>query len=55
MMGDDPIADIGGAFAIGISSAWLQHGRQRSRSDYLPTLEAQSFPEAVGRVLDRST
>jgi putative hydrolase of the HAD superfamily len=54
MIGDSPEADIGGAWAAGIPSVWLRHDRAWPLPDFAPTLEADSFPEAVDLVLRRS-
>ena len=54
MIGDSPEADIGGAQAAGIPSAWLRRGRTWPLPGFAPTLEADSFPEAVDLVLART-
>lgn len=52
MVGDSPEADIGAADAAGIRSVWIRHGRTWPAGlGFAPTLEADSFPEAVGLVL----
>ena len=51
MIGDAPFADIGAAHAGGLPSVWIRRGRTWPRHDYLPTFEAETFPEAVERVL----
>lgn len=51
MVGDNPEADIGGAHAAGIPSVWLRRGRPWPLTEFRPTSEADSFPEAVDLVL----
>ena len=51
LIGDSPEADIGGAQAAGIPSVWLRRGRSWSLPGFTPTLEADSFPEAVELML----
>ena len=50
-VGDAPDADIGAAHAAGLCSIWLRRGRTWTRDDYSPTLEADSFPEAMELLL----
>jgi putative hydrolase of the HAD superfamily len=51
MIGDNAVTDIGGAVNAGISSVWMQMGRQWPIQEYQPTLQASSFPEAVSLIL----
>lgn len=51
MIGDSPEADIGAAQAAGIPSVWLRRGRTWPMSGFAPTLQADSFPEAVDLIL----
>jgi HAD superfamily hydrolase (TIGR01549 family) len=51
LVGDAPEADIGAARRAGISSIWLRRGREWPRDDYAPTMEADSFPQAMARLL----
>jgi putative hydrolase of the HAD superfamily len=55
MIGDNADTDIGAAAAAGIDSVWLRQGRAWPREDLAPTLEADSFPEAVAMVLQRAS
>jgi putative hydrolase of the HAD superfamily len=53
MIGDRPETDILGACRAGIRSAWVTRGsRWDEHLDYRPSLEADSFPEAVQRILE---
>lgn len=47
MIGDDAVADMGGADAAGIRGVWLRHGRTWPDDLSPPTAQADSFPEAV--------
>lgn len=52
MIGDNPVADIGGAAGLGINSAWMRLGRTWPEDlEYQPTLEVDSVPEAVAAIL----
>ncbi len=51
LVGDAPFADIGAAHAAGLPSVWIRRGRTWPRLDYMPTFEAETFPQAVERVL----
>ncbi len=51
MVGDYGPADIAGAAATGLRSAWLHHGRPWAERAYRPTISAPSLPEAVGVIL----
>ena len=47
VIGDADSADIAGAHALGLPSVWLHRGRVWQRSDYTPTHQAASCPEAI--------
>ena len=51
MIGDDPVADVGGADAAGVRSVWLRLGRTWSHELPPPTAQADSFAAAVDLVL----
>lgn len=51
MIGDNPDADIKGAFDLGMGSVWLSLGRTWDRATHRPTYEAGTFAEAVDLVL----
>ena len=51
MIGDSADADICGAVAAGLKSVWLRRGREYPQASPEPTFIADSFVEAVGRVL----
>lgn len=52
MVGDNPVTDVGGAAALGLSTVWIRLGRTWPHDlDYAPTREADTFPEAVDAVL----
>lgn len=52
MIGDNPVTDIGGAAALGISTAWIRLGRTWPRDlTHLPTCEADTVSEAVEAIL----
>ncbi|WP_282205744.1 HAD family hydrolase [Kitasatospora fiedleri] len=51
MVGDYGPADIAGAEATGLRSAWLHHGRPWAERAYRPTVSAPSLPEAVRVIL----
>lgn len=51
MVGDSAGADVAAAAAAGIRSVWLRRGRSWFEADYEPTLVADSFREAVDRIL----
>lgn len=50
MIGDSPEADIGGAVAAGIRSAWLHHGRPWPLTTFRPTVIVGSVVEAVEQI-----
>lgn len=54
MVGDYGPADIAGAAATGLRSAWLSHGRPWAERAYRPTISTPSLPEAVGVILAKS-
>ncbi|MFC8717244.1 HAD family hydrolase [Kitasatospora sp. NPDC057198] len=54
MVGDYGPADIAGAAATGLRSAWLHHGRPWAERAYRPTISAPSLPEAVQVILSRA-
>ncbi len=54
MIGDNPEADIAGARAAGLQTAWLRLGRTWSGPGPAPDLVADTFPQAVAGILDRS-
>jgi putative hydrolase of the HAD superfamily len=51
MIGDSAEADVGGAQAAGIQSAWLHHGRPWPLTTFRPTLIVDSVAEAVEQIL----
>jgi putative hydrolase of the HAD superfamily len=52
MIGDNPVADIGGASALGISTVWLRLGRTWPEDlEHLPTRQADSLLEAIESIL----
>ncbi|WP_152186260.1 HAD family hydrolase [Segeticoccus rhizosphaerae] len=50
MIGDNPVADIGGARAAGIRSVWLRHGRAWDDADGPVDRQADTITDAVDRV-----
>ena len=53
MIGDNPVADIGGAAALGISTVWIPLGRTwPTEVAHQPTLQADSVSEAVEAILE---
>lgn len=54
MIGDAAESDITGAAAADIDSVWLSRGRKYPAGYVRPTLIADSFPQAVDLVLDKS-
>jgi len=56
MIGDNPVADIGGAIACGARSVWIRMGRTWPEDlGYRPDFEADEFHEAVSIVLQQIT
>jgi 5'-nucleotidase len=53
MIGDHPVADIAGARAAGLSTAWISHGRPWTEP-WLPTLTAATTAEALDLLAARS-
>ena len=54
MVGDDPVADVGGAASVGIASAWLHRGRPWPSGLEPPTATVDSFADAVRLVLSNA-
>ncbi len=50
MIGDSAEADVGGAQAAGIRSAWLHHGRPWPLTTFRPTLIVDSVAEGVKQI-----
>lgn len=52
MVGDNPVTDIGGAWALGLRTAWIHQARQwPEHLDYRPTIEAESVSDAIHRIV----
>jgi putative hydrolase of the HAD superfamily len=51
LIGDSPEADIGGAAALGIPSAWIRRGRRWQETRFAPTQACDGVIEAVAAVL----
>jgi putative hydrolase of the HAD superfamily len=51
MIGDDPIADIGGAHEAGLQTVWLHRGRDWPADATPPTAQADSVTQAIELVL----
>ena len=51
MVGDHPDADIGGAHALGLSTAWIRRARTWSEVAYRPTLEVDRCADAIRAVV----
>jgi putative hydrolase of the HAD superfamily len=51
MIGDNPEADIAGAYAVGVRSVWLHRGRRWTEPRYAPTITADSPIAALAAVL----
>ena len=52
MIGDNPVADIGGAGALGVWTAWICLARPwPDELDYRPTLQVERLREAVDSIL----
>jgi putative hydrolase of the HAD superfamily len=55
MIGDNPVADIGGAAACGARTVWIPMGRRWPKDlNYRPDFEADTFKKGVGLVLQRA-
>ena len=50
MVGDSAVADIGGAYRLGLRSAWVRRSRTWPVAD-APTLAAETGPEAIRAIL----
>lgn len=51
MVGDNPEADIGGATACGLRTAWISRGRLWEETEFVPDLVADDVPGAVAQIL----
>jgi putative hydrolase of the HAD superfamily len=51
MVGDSPEADVGGAAAAGVRSAWLRRGRSWLESRYAPTVASDGVIAALADVM----
>lgn len=51
MIGDSAEADIAGAVAAGVSSAWIRRDRSWSRSHFAPTFTADTVADAIDRIV----
>jgi putative hydrolase of the HAD superfamily len=51
LIGDNPDTDIAAAHHAGINSAWLTLDRQWDRTEFGPTVIAETFPSAVTTIL----
>jgi putative hydrolase of the HAD superfamily len=51
LIGDSPEADVGGANALGIPSAWIRRGREWPDQRFAPTRACDGVIEAVAAVL----
>ena len=54
MIGDSPEADIGGAKAASIQSAWIRLGRRWPLDDFEPDMTVDSVAEAIGLIREQS-
>ena len=52
MVGDAPNADVGGAAAIGLRTAWLHRGRRWTEPRFAPTVQVDGPIAAMSAVLD---
>jgi len=52
MIGDNPVADIGGADALGLSTIWLRHGRDWEEPRFAPTLAVDTLEEALAHLAE---
>jgi HAD superfamily hydrolase (TIGR01549 family) len=50
MAGDNPVADIGGAHALGLRTIWFRRGRDWTEEGFEPTVSADSLEEALGHL-----
>jgi putative hydrolase of the HAD superfamily len=51
MVGDNPVADIGGARACGVQTIWMRTGEWPANLGYEPDYSVSSFPAAIELVL----
>ena len=51
MVGDNPEADVGGAVAAGLRSAWITRGRTWELDAFRPDVSVATVPEAVELIL----
>ncbi|MGO3148142.1 MAG: HAD family hydrolase [Leucobacter sp.] len=54
MIGDHPNADIGGAQAIGLNTAWVSRGDLWAEHSFSPTLIAPTSAEAINEIFLRN-
>jgi putative hydrolase of the HAD superfamily len=47
MVGDDPVADVGGARALGLKAVWVRRGSARATEDARPFAVVGSLPELL--------
>lgn len=52
VIGDDPVADIGGGHDLGATTVWIHRERTWPLTAYRPTAMVTSVPEAVTAMLD---
>jgi putative hydrolase of the HAD superfamily len=55
MLGDNPLADIGGAHRLGLRSGWLHLGRAWREPEFHPTFVADTVADAIDRVVAAGT
>ena len=51
MVGDSTAADIAGGAAVGLSTVWLRCGRSWTEPGFAPSIEVDTFAEAVRHLL----
>ncbi|GGC54829.1 HAD family hydrolase [Hoyosella rhizosphaerae] len=54
MVGDHPLADIGGAHNMGLNSVWVSHGRAWFNHEFVPTLVASTAAVAISMIHAKS-
>jgi putative hydrolase of the HAD superfamily len=54
MVGDNPGADVGGAVACGLRSAWISRGRDWQLDAFLPDVSVATVAEAVQLIVRAS-